>query len=94
MQDIVETADGGLVYQSHETSPIAITKRYHPANTNPLLFKRTALFRFESRDSSEAALEPGVLNRLQEAGGEVSVQLYRRVAKKDALPSTLGKLWG
>lgn len=33
-----------------------------------------------------------MLNRLQEVAGEVSVQLYRRARKKDALPSALRNL--
>jgi hypothetical protein len=92
IRSIVEIAGGQLVYQSNETSPIVISKRPHPANTNPLVLKRTALFRFEDRESCEAALQSGVLNQLRGAGGEVSVQLYRRVPKKNALPTALGKL--
>ncbi len=92
VQSFVESAGGELVYQSHETSPIVISKRPHPANTNPLVFKRTCLFRFDDQQSCEAGLQPGVLSELQEAGGEASVQLYRRVPRKDALPDALGKL--
>jgi uncharacterized protein (DUF1330 family) len=92
VQSVVETAGGRLVYQSHETWPISITKRAHPANTNPLLFKRTALFRFEDQEGCSVAVTPGVLNQLREAAGEVSVQLYRRVSKKDALPVSLAGL--
>jgi uncharacterized protein (DUF1330 family) len=92
IQNIVETAGGKQVYQSVETSPIVISKRPHPANTNPLVFKRTAMFRFEDQESCEAAIQPGVLNQLQEAVGEVSVQLYQRMPKKNALPASLGKL--
>lgn len=91
---IVESAGGQLVYQSNETAAIMISKRPHPANTNPLVFKRTCLFRFEDEQSCEAAMQSGVLNQLREAGGEVSVQLYRRVPKKDALPAALGRLLG
>jgi len=71
IQNVVETAGGQLVYQSNETSPIVITKRAHPANTNPLVFKRTCMFRFEDQQSCEAAMQPGVLNQLEEAGGEM-----------------------
>jgi uncharacterized protein (DUF1330 family) len=92
IQSIVEMAGGQLVYQSNETSPIVVSKRSHPANTNPLVFKRTALFRFEDRESCEAAMQSRVLNQLRGAGGEVSVQLYRRVPRKNALPAALGKL--
>lgn len=92
VHSIVESAGGELVYQSHETSPIVISKRPHPANTNPLVFKRTALFRFEDQAGCEAAIQPGLLNQLGEAGGEASVQLYRRVPRKDALPAALEKL--
>ena len=38
--DIVESAGGQLVYQSTESSPIVISKRSHPANTNPLFLHR------------------------------------------------------
>ena len=79
-------------YQSHETAPIVITKRSHPANTNPLVFKHTCLFRFEDRQSCEAAIEPPVLDRLGEAAGEVSVQLYRRMRRSEALPAPFAKL--
>jgi len=92
IQSVVETAGGQLVYQSNETSPIVITKRSHPANTNPLVFKRTCMFRFEDQQGCEAAMQPGVLNQLREAGGEASVQLYRRMPRKNALPAALGKL--
>jgi len=92
IQSVVETAGGQLVYQSNETSPIVITKRAHPANTNPLVFKRTCLFRFEDQQSCEAAMQPGVLNQLEEAGGELSVQLYQRVPRSKALPASLRKL--
>jgi len=92
VQSIVESAGGKLVYQSNETSPIVISKRPHPANTNPLVFKRTALFRFEDQQSCEAAMRPEVVSQLQEAGGDASVQLYRRVPRSKALPAELGKL--
>jgi len=94
VQSIVESAGGDLVYQSQATSPIVISKRPHPANTNPLVFKRTCLFRFQDQQSCEAANQTGALNQLREAGGEVSVQLYRRVPRKDALPDVLGKIIG
>ena len=92
IQDIGESAGGQLVYRSDETAPIVISKRSHPANTNPLVFKRTFLIRFEDQQSCEAAMQPGVLNQLREAGGEASVQLYRRVPRRNALPAALGKL--
>jgi uncharacterized protein (DUF1330 family) len=92
VQRAVESAGGELVYQSHESSPIVISKRPHPANTNPLVFKRTCLFRFEDEQSSEAAVQLGVLDRLVEGAGEVSVQLYRRVPRAGAVPAGLGKL--
>jgi uncharacterized protein (DUF1330 family) len=94
IQGIVEAAGGRLVYQSEESSPIVISKRPHPANTNPLVFKRTMLFRFDSQSSAEAAMQPGVLNQLKEAGGDVSVHLYRRAPKKDALPAALARVLG
>jgi uncharacterized protein (DUF1330 family) len=90
--DIVESAGGQLVYQSTESSPIVISKRSHPANTNPLVFKRTALFRFEDQEKCEAAMQPGVLSQLQQAAGEVSVQLYQRVPRSKAIPAALQKL--
>ena len=94
IQNIVETAGGQLVYQSHETSPIVISKRFHPANTNPLVFKRTCLFRFEDQHACEAAMQPGVMNQLREAVGNASVQLYERVPRKNALPAALRTLVG
>jgi uncharacterized protein (DUF1330 family) len=89
---LVESAGGQLVYQSTESSPIVISKRSHPANTNPLVFKRTALFRFEDQEKCEAAMQPGVLSQLQQAAGEVSVQLYQRVPRSKAIPAALQKL--
>ena len=94
LRNVVETAGAQLVYQSRETSPIAITKRSHPANTNPLVFKRTALFRFDDQEDCREAMQPGVLNQLQEVAGELSVQLYRRVPRREALPAALSKLLG
>jgi uncharacterized protein (DUF1330 family) len=92
VQSIVQSLGGQLVYQSEETAPIIISKRSHPANTNPLVFKRTCLFRFDDQQSCEAGMQAGTLNRLREAGGEASVQLYLRVPRKNALPAALGKL--
>ncbi len=94
IQNIVESAGGQLVYQSHETAPIVISKRFHPANTNPLVFKRTALFRSEDQQGAEAAMQSGVLNQLKEAGGEASVQVYQRVRRKDAWPAAFGRMLG
>ena len=51
VQSIVQSVGGELVYQSEESAPIVISKRPHPANTNPLVFKRTMLFRFDSQPS-------------------------------------------
>lgn len=87
----VQSAGGQRVYQSLETSPIKIAKRDHPANTNPMVFEGTALFRFESRAACEAAMSVGLLNQLREAAGEVSVQLYRRLSRDEALPAQLAK---
>ena len=92
VQSIVESAGGQLVYQSHETAAIVISKRPHPANTNPLVFKRTALFRFEDQESCEAGMQAAVLGQLQQVAGELSVQLYFRVPRHKALPAALGKL--
>ena len=91
IRDIVESAGGQLVYQSKESSPIVISKRSHPANTNPLAFKSTCLFRFQDQRSCAAGMQPGVLTQLREVAGELSVQLYQRVPKKNALPASLGK---
>ena len=77
IKNVVEATGGQLVYQSNETSPIIITKRSHPANTNPLMFKRTCLFRFDDEQSCGAAIQSGVLDQLGEAAGEVSLQLYQ-----------------
>jgi uncharacterized protein (DUF1330 family) len=92
IQNIVESAGGQLVYQSNETSPIVISKRSHPANTNPLVFKHTCLFRFQDQEACRAAMQSKVLNQLEEAAGELSVQLYRRVRRSEALPAALSKL--
>jgi len=92
IRGIVESVGGQLVYQSQESSPIVISKRSHPANTNPLVFKRTCLFRFEEQESCDFAIQSNVLTQLQEAAGEVSVQLYRRVPRSKALPAALRKL--
>ena len=89
---IVEQAGGRLVYQSEETSPISIAKRPHPANTNPLVFKRTALFGFDDQNACNTAMQAGALHQLQEAGGELSVQLYHRVPRRDALPAAVANL--
>jgi len=70
-----------------------ISRRAHPGNTNPLVFKRTFLFRFEDQASCDAAMQPGVLNQLQEAAGDASVQLYERVPRSKALPAALAKLF-
>lgn len=89
---IVERVGGQCVYQSRETSPISISKRPHPAGTNPLAFKCTALFRFEDQESCDAAMRPGVLAELEEAAGQLSIQLYQRVPRKDALPASVAQL--
>jgi uncharacterized protein (DUF1330 family) len=90
---VVEEEGGRLVYQSEETSPISIVKRSHPANTNPLVFKYTALFCFDDHEACATAMTGGVLNRLQEAAGELSVQLYQRVPRKEALPASMAGLF-
>jgi len=92
IQDIVGSAGGERVYESEETAPIVITRRPHPANTNPLLFKRTCLFRFTDQAACQAAMRREAVDEIREAAGETSVQLYRRVAKKRALPASLAKL--
>ena len=92
VQTIAELAGGQLVYQSKETSPIVISKRPHPANTNPLVFKRTALFRFHDRESCEAAMQSGVPAQIQEIAGEASVQLYQRLPRRETVPAALAKL--
>ena len=93
IQRIVERVGGRLVYQSRETSPIVIARRPHPANTNPLAFKTTALFHFEDQQGCATAMQPGVLTELERAAGELSVQLYRRVPRKDALPTSTAGLF-
>ncbi len=89
---IFESAGAQKVYESVETSPIVITKREHPANTNPLVFKRTAMFRFENEESCKAVMQPALLGELEQATGRVSVQLYQRMPRKDALPEPISKL--
>jgi uncharacterized protein (DUF1330 family) len=83
---------GTCVYRSVETSPIKIAKRDHPANTNPLVYKHTALIRFDSEQQAIDALTPGVLNQLQEIAEEPSLQLYQRVPKTEAMPAQVSKL--
>ncbi len=93
LQSLLEPTGGRLVYQSAETSPIVIAKKYHPANTNPLVYKNTALFGYETQERCEEAITPSVLNQLIEAtSDDVSVQLYRRLARREALPSLFAKL--
>jgi hypothetical protein len=38
-------------------------------------------------------MQPGVLNQLREVAGELSVQLYQRVPRGQALPGMLSKLF-
>lgn len=92
--EIVQSSGGRLVYESHETSPIVISKRAHPANTNPLVFKRTCLFRFEDQQTVEAAMHARVIDQLRGAAGECSVQLYRRVPRREAMPKGFSGLLG
>lgn len=91
LQNSIEPTGGRLVYQSAETSPILITKKQHPANTNPLTYPNTALFRYESQHDCEDAITPGVLDQLKEAAGDdISVQLYRRLTRREVLPGKKG----
>lgn len=95
LEKVVEPTGGRLVYQSAETSPIVIAKKQHPANTNPLIYPNTALFRYESQERCEDAITPGILNQLKEvAGDDISVQLYRRLTRQEALPEAFAKIWG
>lgn len=90
--DAFRSAGGACVYRSVETSPIKITKRDHPANSNPLVFRHTALIRFDTEDEARDALTPGMLNQLREIVGEPSLQLYQRVPRAEALPPRVAKL--
>ena len=58
IQDIWESAGGQLVYDNNEASPILISKRAHPPNTNLLASERTYLFRLEDQDRCEAVMNP------------------------------------
>jgi hypothetical protein len=89
---IIEATGAPQVYESVETSPITLTKRAHLAGTNPLMFKRTAMFRFEDDGSCEATMQRGVLDELERAAAPLSVQLYRRVPRKDTLPAPLARI--
>ena len=91
---IVQDAGGSLVYQSAETSPIKITKRDHPANTNPLVFKETAMFRFASLEDYRAAMTSEVSAAPRDAAGDLSAQLYQRVPRRDAVPAALARVLG
>lgn len=92
LRNSIEPTGGRLVYQSVETSPIAIAKKQHPANTNPLTYPNTALFRYESQDDCESAITPAILDQLKEvAGDDLSAQLYRRLTRREALPAKRGR---
>lgn len=93
LQKSIEPTGGRLVYQSAETSPIVISKKAHPANTNPLIYPNTALFEYESQERCEEAITPGILNQLKEvAGDDISIQLYRRLPRREVLPAAFEKI--
>ena len=93
LANVLETTGARLVYQSAETSKIVISKKPHPANTNPLVYPGTALFQYSDQAACEDAMGPGVLNQLKEiAGDDISVQLYRRQRRKEALPSAFERI--
>ena len=92
LDPVLEEAGGECVYRSEETSEIKIAKRDHPANTNPLAFRHTALYRFESAEAAAVSLTPRVLDQIREVTGEPSLQLYRRVPRREAMPAQLAKL--
>lgn len=84
---------GKVVYHSEETSPIVIAKKYHPANTNPLVYANTALIELPSQSDAESAMTAGLVNQLKEiAGDDISVQLYRRQRREEAVPPPLRPL--
>ena len=91
-RNVVEASGGQRVYQSRETAEIRIANRAHPAGTNPLAFKQTVMFRFATQEDGENAMTPRVLDEVREAVGEVSVQLYRRLSRDEALPALLARL--
>lgn len=81
---------GKVVYHSEETSPIVVAKKYHPANTNPLVHPSTLLVEFPSQSATENGMGAGFVNQLKEiAGDDISVQLYERQRREDAIPTPL-----
>ncbi len=92
IERVAQSVGGRLVYRSVETSEIRLAKRAHPANTNPLRFAQTALVAFPNKESCLDAMTPGLLNQLKEvAGDDLSVQLYRRLRREEALPDFISK---
>lgn len=90
LDKLFSSVSAKVVYHSEETSPIAIAKKPHPANTNPLVYPGTVLVRFPSQEGAESAMTAGFLNQLKEiTGDDVSVQLYRRQRREEALPARL-----
>ncbi len=86
---------GRIVYYSEETSPIVIAKKFHPANTNPLVYASTVLVDFSDRASCEEAMTEANVNRLTATvGQDISVQLYRRQRRRDVLPAPLRRFTG
>lgn len=93
LEKLLGPTGGGLVYHSQETAPINIAKKFHPANTNPLVYPNTVLFEYRSQEQCENAVTAGLLNQLKEiTGNDISLQLYRRQRRAEALPAPLVRL--
>ncbi|MGB5809951.1 MAG: hypothetical protein WBG86_05435 [Polyangiales bacterium] len=90
LETLLDPTGAKLAYHSEETSPIVIAKKSHPANTNPLVYPSTTLFAYPTQEQCEEAITPGLLNQLKEiTGSDISLQLYRRQRRSEALPRPL-----
>ena len=67
-------------------------RRFEASFTHSLAFKHTVMFRFATQGDGESAMTRRVLNEVREAVREVSVQLYRRLSRDEALPALLARL--
>ncbi len=88
----LEAAGGTLVYESYETSPIHLTKEPTRTGTNPLVFKGTAMFRFESETACRSAVTRDVIAKVQQACDAASLQLYHRRKPAELLPERLQRM--
>ena len=92
IQESLEGAGGKLVYVSRETSPIVLTKKPTRSGTNPLVFKSTAMFRFESEAACRSGVSSNVVDGVLRACDDASLQLYHRRKPAELLPEPLQRL--